>query len=718
MPFPAFKKMVRIAQIIELPGPDAFLSLALRFRTQGNLVDAAFWAATAAQTSGGAAFFEANALAAAISAQTGQTESAIEYWDRIVRSAPHKLNWLEAAIRFALVRPEAAEALERWQKLLLNVYISTPSAAFLALLTAHGFCCTGSVGLHSGRIKGWIWLEKGQQTSLGCEGVKNFRLVLQPKAASSTHALYEIDEPAPHDACVIAIRDGYGRHIQGSPLVCSPAYLKHGKKDSSLTVIIPVYDDYRATMGCLGSVFASLKYNKSRPDVLVAWDNGPDGRLLERLRRLAARGKIILSENGRNLGFLASVNAAIARVARGDVILLNADTIVHGNWVDRLKEAALAPDAATVTALSNEAELLSYPSVSDRGKVRSLRQIAILDRAAAQLPAAEAVVEIPVGVGFCMLITRRVLNQIGALDGRCLFRGYGEEVDFCLRAQEAGFRNYGAFNVFVGHLGERSFGAAKKALAAQNNVAIFERFPKYRLEYELFVLQKHPRKLRERIALASLGGIRSLPVLEIRPWSVRYLPPWVKDEQCKPDRRGAVVFLQPGPRPRALLRIWTEIPVMEIEFDLLQDGCGLQRAVSALRIDKCVAYTAEKSVLDLAVQYGLDFSVAEAPADVLPEWRGEGYRLLASPPQNLASFRKLKFLARSNADKTFFVFHMDSLWKGAPRPENILEMPRVDDFRLLAPDAMLMLDNFADHAAWRYWLDCHKGGKLPIYRGE
>ncbi len=77
---------------------------------------------------------------------------------------------------------------------------------------------------------------------------------------------------------------------------------------------------------------------------------------------LAEAGLITLLENAENVGFVASVNRGLALHGERDVVLLNADTEVYGNWLDRMaKQARSAQDIGTVTALSNNATLCSYP---------------------------------------------------------------------------------------------------------------------------------------------------------------------------------------------------------------------------------------------------------------------------------------------------------------------------------------------------------------------
>lgn len=709
--------------------PDDILRRSLERQKAGDLTEAVFWAASATQVAGGPSFFESHALAAALLCRVGQTEAALSHWDKLAVSAPQRLQWLEPALRLAMRTTTSAGAryLRRWRQLLGQVYTETPSAQILAELEQNGVACVGCIGIHAGQLRGWAWLKRGEIPRLQIldlpPGYK-FQITLKAVAGDSDHVLYHVCENLPLLPFRIFLQQADGKHIPGSPLLCSPpasGVAPKGKgRSRDITIIIPAYDDAEATLSCIGSVLASLKFNTCKPALLVAWDQGPNENLLLRLRRLAERGKITLVENPCNMGFLASVNHAMAQVSQGDVLLLNADTLVHGDWVDRFRAAADSrPDAGSITALGNEAELMSYPSYHDRGKVSRLAQVAILDSAAATLAPGEAVQEIPVGVGFCMLISREALRRIGGLDGHNIFRGYGEETYYCLRARDAGLRNYGLFNVFVGHLGERSFGLGKKALAAQNNLVIHEQYPGYRREYEIFLFHNKPKQLRRQIALNTLSRLPALERLEVRPWSSRILPPWARDSQHKPDRHGAAIFFRPGPNGRAMLRVWSEIPVPELFFQLPGDLAKLQGALKALPYEQLALCATSGAVEDFASQCGLDMATATRmeSGPVLPPLRDVPEVILMAPPRSLHSYRQLMRMAERWPQTVFYIFHWLTLWPNSPEGGNLREMPGMDDYSPLGAGAFLMLDNFCDTDGWRAWLTSHHCGELPVYHG-
>ncbi|MBD5640837.1 MAG: glycosyltransferase [Desulfovibrio sp.] len=677
---------------------------------KGDYCQAVPLACQAAQECGKAAFFEINALCASTLARAGNAEAALEYWDKIIRSAPQKLLYLEAGIGTALqcASGAAAQYLENWLRLFERVYIKTPNARFLTLLSARGWQGEGSVGISEGRVRGWVWSAAKPGIIVESPAKLPLEISLKPVEKAGDRILYKLDSALPETARSYKINIIANGHVQGSPLFVSPARLNlqaRRRAGDRLTVIIPVYGDYVATLRCLGSVLGSLSANRLKPRLLVVWDCGPDKRLLMKLRRLADRGKIELLENPHNLGFIGSVNAALAQTG-GDVILLNADTLVHGDWIDRLALSASGPETATVTALGNEAELMSFPSFTDRGKISGPGEVKALDQAASRLDWKEALVELPVGVGFCMYVTARAINAIGGLDGRFLFRGYGEEVDYCLRASEAGLKNFGAFNVFVGHLGEKSFGIGKKALAAQNNDAIFGKFPGYRRDYEVFLAGSRPRRLREKISRNILEQAEFRGILELRPWSGRYLPPWIQDAKCKPAGKGGALFLQPGRNPRALLRAWQDLPVAELRFDLRDELQELAALLNRMGIRQAVSRLGTRPLLELAQKLGLEL-LAAAQGPVLPVLTGSlPAAMLAASRGSMAEWRLLICLARENPASLIYVFQLGTSWGNAPRPANLRSLPLLESYQPLGLKQCLLWDA-ADLEGWQRWLAAH-----------
>ncbi|HST01844.1 MAG TPA: glycosyltransferase family 2 protein, partial [Usitatibacter sp.] len=199
-------------------------------------------------------------------------------------------------------------------------------------------------------------------------------------------------------------------------------------------------------------------------EVIVIDDASPEPEISAWLEGLDSAGHITLLQHTANRGFVATVNEGMAMHPERDVLLLNSDTEVAAGWLDRLVAcAAREPHVASVSPFSNNATICSYPLFARSNRMPEATSTAELDALFAR-ENAHAAVEIPMTVGFCMLITRRALDEVGYFDEPAFGRGYGEEVDFCMRAARAGMRNLLCADAFVFHEGEVSFGGSGGAL--------------------------------------------------------------------------------------------------------------------------------------------------------------------------------------------------------------------------------------------------------------
>jgi GT2 family glycosyltransferase len=262
-----------------------------------------------------------------------------------------------------------------------------------------------------------------------------------------------------------------------------------------IDVVIPVYRGLRETRRCVESVLAS---RQAAPfETVVIDDATPEAQIASWLDSLAGEGRITLLRNPANLGFVASVNRGMSHHPDRDVVLLNSDTEVANDWLDRLAACAgREPRIATVTPFSNNATICSYPFEGWQGEIPGTLGLPELDRLFATVNAGRAV-EIPTAVGFCMYIRREALVAFGLFDAERFGRGYGEEIDFCMRAVKAGWKNLLAGDVFVFHEGSVSFSAESHALQQVAGKRLVEVHPDY------------PARVHEYLVADPANGLRS-----------------------------------------------------------------------------------------------------------------------------------------------------------------------------------------------------------------
>ncbi len=283
-----------------------------------------------------------------------------------------------------------------------------------------------------------------------------------------------------------------------------------------IDVIIPVYKGLGPTRRCIESVLTHRQADAL--EVVAVDDATPEPEIAAYLDGLAASGRVALIRHRENRGFVEAVNAGMSLHPDRDVVLLNSDTEVANDWLDRLAAAGRrSPDIGTVTPFSNNATICSYPFDGWTGGVPGTLGLERLDRLFASTHAGVSV-DLPTGVGFCMFIRRDCLAAMGLFDARRFGRGYGEENDFCMRAAKAGWRNVLAADVFVFHEGAVSFSDERFTLMPMALAALLEVHPEYLDAVRAFIDANPAARLRSAIdeARASLGVEEALHVLAER----------------------------------------------------------------------------------------------------------------------------------------------------------------------------------------------------------
>ena len=244
-------------------------------------------------------------------------------------------------------------------------------------------------------------------------------------------------------------------------------------------VIMPVYKGYDETLAAIHAVLVAEQAVRFALHVIN--DVSPDAKLESALVDLAGRGLFYYSKNDANLGFVKTVNVGLRRHSDKEVVLLNADVVVFGDWLDRLAaHARRDPTIATITPLSNNATICSYPLMGDNNVIALECSAAELDQMASRCNAGR-ISDIPTGVGFCFYMSRASRDVVGLFDEQAFGRGYGEENDFCLRAAKIGLRNVLAEDVFVYHAGRISFAEFVDAEYLPGQKALLDKHPDYPL---------------------------------------------------------------------------------------------------------------------------------------------------------------------------------------------------------------------------------------------
>lgn len=229
----------------------------------------------------------------------------------------------------------------------------------------------------------------------------------------------------------------------------------------NIWIVVLTYNGLADTRKCLTSLHDALL-----PGVhTLVVDNGSDDGTAAIVEKEFPWTEVL--HIPRNVGPTAGNNRGIEKaLARGAewVLLLNNDTIVAPTLVTRL--AAAARDQRKFSVIGPVINYMDDPeTVMTDGVVFNPPGFpGFFQRTVVSLRPAdpEAITEVDVVNGCCMLIARSVFDRIGLFDER--FFLYHDETDFCLRARQSGIGCGVLAEQLVWHKGSASFKNTGKRL--------------------------------------------------------------------------------------------------------------------------------------------------------------------------------------------------------------------------------------------------------------
>ena len=230
-------------------------------------------------------------------------------------------------------------------------------------------------------------------------------------------------------------------------------------RDSPVDVIVCIHNALEDVTRCL----ESIERYTNQPYRLILVDDGSENLTREYLESFAHnKDHCIVLRNEQAGGYTRAANKGLRSSTAEFVVLINSDTIVGPEWLDRLYAAITSNEKYGVAGpLSNTASWQSIPELEDNG-----------DWAANPLPEGVSAEQMSCHVakysgllrpeakllnGFCLMIKRSVIDEIGYFDEEHFGEGYGEEDDFNLRARQAGWKLVIADDVYVYHAQSKSY---------------------------------------------------------------------------------------------------------------------------------------------------------------------------------------------------------------------------------------------------------------------
>ena len=211
----------------------------------------------------------------------------------------------------------------------------------------------------------------------------------------------------------------------------------------ALSVCMVSLNCRRVVEDCL----VSLRASEFQDFEIFVADNGSVDGTLEYLR---TQSDVHLIENGYNAGFTKGTNQGIAGSSGRYVLWLNTDTILRPDSLGRLIEFLEEHPRAGIVGPKVLNPDGTFQPQCKRGlptPLASLCYVTGIDRVWPKNPevsryllrsVSEDEASVVSGVSGCCLLTRReVVDQVGPLDEEMF--GFGEDLDWCVRAANAGW---------------------------------------------------------------------------------------------------------------------------------------------------------------------------------------------------------------------------------------------------------------------------------------
>ncbi len=216
-----------------------------------------------------------------------------------------------------------------------------------------------------------------------------------------------------------------------------------------VSIILIAFNQFYYTLKCLNSIKEKVKVSHE----IILIDNASSDKTKTAFD--TEINFVRYFRNEVNLGFPAAVNQGITKALGKFILVLNNDTILTDNLVERMLEIAESDEKiGLVGPLSNEVSGLQK---DDNAKYQSIEEMHKYAERLRETNKNE-LLYFPRLAFLCTLIKREVIEKIGGLDERFSPGNY-EDDDFCLRAQLAGFKTVIAKDTFIHHFGSRSFKA-------------------------------------------------------------------------------------------------------------------------------------------------------------------------------------------------------------------------------------------------------------------
>jgi GT2 family glycosyltransferase len=235
-------------------------------------------------------------------------------------------------------------------------------------------------------------------------------------------------------------------------------YGEHPVDKIDISVIIVNWNAKNLLRDCLKSLYKTV--SDLVFEVVVVDNASSDGSvaMLE-----AEFSDVIRMVNKENKGFGAANNQAMAIMKGKYALLLNTDTVLMPEAVNKLWNFCEANDKAAIVCgqLLNadgtkQNSVASFPSLLTLAANTSLLEYLFPGRYPSKRYKHTSPIEVDSAIGACMMIRKKALDEAGVFDERYFF--FFEETDLAYTMRLQGWKIYQVPDAFVYHLQGQSIG--------------------------------------------------------------------------------------------------------------------------------------------------------------------------------------------------------------------------------------------------------------------
>jgi GT2 family glycosyltransferase len=379
---------------------------------------------------------------------------------------------------------------------------------------------------------------------LGYDGSQDYDLTLRAAAMTDPSRIRHIPTVLYHwrqhissfskareQACVAAARCAIGdfltsKGVSGAEIGPNPAVSTWTRvrwplpnPAPKVSVIIPTRDRPELLARCTAGLLLRTDY----PDfeVVIADNDTANPEACFLLRKLGEDPRVRVLSCPGTFNYSAINNAAVGSAAGAVILLLNNDIdVIHSDWLAEMVSLAARPDVGAVGAkliygdgtIQHGGVVLGTGNFYDSPGVAGHYGWNLPAHDLGYLGCMSLMREAAAVTGACLAVRKSVYEQIGGLDETNLAISFND-VDFCLRIREAGFRNVWTPFAKLYHLESASRGDDM----APDKIARFTREVHYMRERWGPVLDADPF-YNENFSRADHTFKLAIPARRRRPW--------------------------------------------------------------------------------------------------------------------------------------------------------------------------------------------------------